>query len=167
MDTTYSGAPSEHRRVKYTISQIISRFGDYFIQNYIVYTGGWYVYAVFVATVFNLVSGYGLQKLWAFQNKAPKQQKTWKEVVTFLILRGGYGLIGLAVITILYKLLGVTYWASSLSAMGIMWLISYGASRDLFEGSLDKLPRPIRLVRIFVLHRLPQRIRQSVQRLRK
>lgn len=138
----------------YLLVQIVTRGGDWAIQNYLIYTvKSWLIFlpAVALGATFNVTSGYFLQKLLVFPTEtsgpAPAMPNRFG---TFVVLRVVYGAGAFLILTLLYVVWPEPYWIYSGIITLWMWLWSYRSQRAVFTGTLRKLPRVVRTTRVSV-----------------
>ena len=139
----------------YLLVQLMTRGGDWAIQNLIIYTfNNWmaFIPAVALGTAFNLSSGYYLQNKLVFPAKSTEAaSKIPNRFGTFAVLRGVYGVTAFFTLTILYRIWPESYWIYSGVITLSMWLLTYKSQRAVFEAKLRDLPRPVRRTREIVL----------------
>ncbi len=138
----------------YLSVQLLTRGGDWAIQNYVIYTfDSWLAFgsAVVLGAAFNVSSGYFLQKMLVFpQESSTSAPKMPNRFSTFVILRGVFGATAFLTLTILYIIWPESYWIySGIITLG-MWLLTYRSQRDVFTGRLRQLPRAVRKTRVSV-----------------
>lgn len=140
--------------IPYLLVQLLTRGGDWAIQNYLIYTCNnrlIFIPAVALGATFNVCSGYVLQKVLVFpaETSGPASAMP-NRFGTFVVLRGVYGAGAFVILTILYVFWPQYYWAySGIITLG-MWLYSYRSQRDVFKGTLRQLPRVVRTTRVSV-----------------
>ena len=151
----------------YLIVQLLTRGGDWAIQNYLIYTfNSWLIFipAVVLGAIFNVCSGYFLQKVLVFPTEtsgpAPAMPNRFG---TFIVLRGVFGAGAFVTLTILYAIWPQYYWISSGIVTLCMWLLSYRSQRDVFKGTLRQLPRIVRTTRVSVFQ-VPRKSKRLLQR---
>jgi putative flippase GtrA len=133
----------------YTKSRVLSRGGDLIIQNAIVYVFGgswfWYMTAVCIGGAFNVVTEFFCNRSWAFAGLRHEEGSVLKEISRFSLVRLYYVPIGFGTQTLLFKVLELPFWVSSLSVTILLWCISYNASKSVFTRSTKGMPRLLRL----------------------
>ena len=139
----------------YLLVQLITRGGDWAIQNSIIYScNSWiaFIPAVAMGTAFNLSSGYFLQDKLVFPSESSEAApKIPNRFGTFAVLRGVYGVTAFLTLTILYIIWPEPYWIYSGVITLCMWLLTYKSQRAVFEAKLRDLPRSVRRTREIVL----------------
>ncbi len=140
--------------IPYLLVQMVTRGGDWAIQNYLIYTvDSWLIFlpAVALGAAFNVSSGYFLQKVLVFPTETSATVSTMpNRFGTFVVLRGVFGAMAFLTLTILYIIWPEPYWIySGVITLG-MWLLTYRSQRAVFTGTLRQLPRAVRKTRVSV-----------------
>lgn len=151
----------------YLLVQIVTRGGDWAIQNYLIYSvNSWLIFlpAVALGATFNVTSGYVLQKVLVFPTETSEPAPAMpNRFGTFVVLRGVYGAGAFLVLTLLYTVWPEPYWIYSGIITLLMWLWSYRSQRDVFQGTLRQLPRVVRTTRISVFQ-VPRKTKRLLRR---
>ena len=132
--------------VWFNLVRATSRGGDYIISTTLLSLWGdtWFLLCIGIASVFNGSVEYIGQKYLVFTHIVRKQKKFFKEAKLYALVRGAFGALGFAAVTILYFGLKIPYGTSAAIVMVVMWIISYPISKSVFVDSSRGLPIPIR-----------------------
>jgi len=137
----------------YFVVQLITRGGDWAIQNLLIYNYDvWALPAQIAGGIFNVLFGYILQKVIVFKPETlvytPQMRRQFS---TFVILRISLGLGVFVLLNILFVIWPEQYLIYSAVVTVFMWFFSYQYQRDIFQAKLRDLPRSVRKTREVVL----------------
>ena len=149
----------------YLLVQMITRGGDWAIQNYIIYTYNvnWALPAQAAGAVVNVGLGYVFQKFIVFPDiEGGVTKKIRKPFQTFLVLRACLGVGVFVLLNILFMIWPEQYIFYSGVVTVFMWFYSYKSQRGVFKAKLRDLPRSVRRTREIVLR--PKNTRRRIAR---
>jgi hypothetical protein len=132
----------------YFLIQLVTRGGDWAIQNYLIYVQNfWALPAQAAGALFNISLGYLFQKmLFRSSNSGIR-----KPLETLAVLRAVYGVGIFLTLNILFLIWPEQYIIYSGIATLIMWGVTYKPQRDVYQATLRDLPRIVRHTRTVVL----------------
>jgi hypothetical protein len=150
----------------YLSIQLVTRGGDWAIQNSIIYSFEnqlVFIPAVVLGAMFNISSGYLLQKILVFpQTPYQATPKISNRFGTFVVLRGVFGATAFLTLSVLYIFWPEEYMIYSAVITLGMWLLTYQSQRDVFTGRLNQLPRIVRRTRVTVFQ-FPKKAKRFLQ----
>lgn len=149
MSTVLTTVSEARQKRRYFIAKTVSRGGDLFISWRIeaVYGGSWawYLTALAVGGVFNVVTDYLLQKFWVSGPLTEETGFSWKETGRYTTVRVYYIPLSLAAHALLYQFLGVHFVLTSITVSVGLWVITYRNTRGIFTSRSTRwIPWPLR-----------------------
>ena len=149
MSTVLTTVSEARRKRRYFIAKTFSRGGDLLISSRIeALFGGnwaWYLTALAVGGVFNLVTDYLLQKFWVGDSLAEKTGFGWKETGRYMTVRFFYVPASLGAHALLYQFFEIPFiLASAIVSLGL-WGLTYRNTRGIFIAQSTRwIPWPLR-----------------------